>query len=59
VNTLKAKPSDTVKGSGTVALATAGKGGTFTINATTDNGAKISGTIKCEAFTTRAAVAGH
>ncbi len=59
VNTLKAKPSDAVKGSGTVSLAPTGKGGTFTIDAKAENGATISGTIKCEAFTTRAAVAGH
>ncbi len=59
VDTLRAKPSDAVKGLGTVSLAPAGNGGTFTIDAKAENGAKISGTIKCEAFTTRAAVAGH
>ncbi len=59
VDTLKSKPSDAVKGSGTVSLAPAGNGGTFTIDAKAENGATISGTIKCEAFTTRAAVAGH
>ena len=59
VDTLKARPSDAVKGSGTVSLAPSGKGGTFTIDAKAENGAKISGTIKCDAFTTRAAVAGN
>jgi hypothetical protein len=49
----------TKKGSGTVTLTPEGKGGTFTINATTDSGAKVSGTIKCDAFTASEAVAGN
>ncbi len=46
------------KGSGTVTMAPEGKGGIFTITATTDSGAKVSGTIKCDAFTAAEAVAG-
>jgi hypothetical protein len=46
------------QGSGTVTFAPQGTGGTFTINATSDSGAKISGTVKCEAFTPAEAVAG-
>lgn len=46
------------KGSGTVVLAPEGNGGTFTIKGTTDSGAKVSGTIKCDAFTAAVAVAG-
>jgi hypothetical protein len=38
-------------GTGTVAYAAEGKGGTFTINATAAGGMKISGTVKCDAFT--------
>lgn len=51
VSTVKVGAKGTVDGSGTVTLARAGKGGTFTIAATTAKGAKITGTIKCEAFT--------
>ena len=38
-------------------MAPEGKGGIFTITATTDSGAKVSGTIKCDAFTAAEAVA--
>ena len=51
VNTVKVGANGTVEGSGTVTLARQGKGGTFTVAATTAKGAKISGTIKCDAFT--------
>lgn len=46
------------KGTGTVTFAPEGKGGVFTIRATTDSGAKVTGTIKCDAFTAAEAVAG-
>jgi hypothetical protein len=36
-----------------------GKGGTFTLNATAGSGAAVTGTIKCDAFTVPAAVAGN
>jgi hypothetical protein len=57
VDTVKG-PGRTAKGSGSVVLAPSGKGGTLTINATASGGAKISGTVKCDAFTPRVAVAG-
>ncbi len=44
-----------VGGSGKVVLAPSGSGGTFTIKATTANGAAIIGTIQCSAF--KAAIA--
>ena len=40
-----------VTGTGTVTLAPAAKGGTFTIDAKGTSGEAASGTIKCEAFT--------
>ena len=49
-NTVKGKDAGPIKGSGTVTFAPAGSGGTFTVNATAADGAKISGTIKCDAF---------
>ncbi len=54
-DTVKTKNGGSPQGSGEVTFASDGAGGTFTINATAANGAKISGTIKCDAF--RAAVA--
>lgn len=54
-DTVKGKDAGPTKGSGTVTIAPAGTGGMFTVNATAANGAKISGTIKCDAF--RAVVA--
>ena len=59
VNTVKAPKATSVTGSATVKFAPEGKGGTFTLNATAGSGAAVTGTIKCEAFTTPAAVAGH
>jgi hypothetical protein len=47
-----------VSGSGTVTLAKAGKGGTFTVDARDKAGAPITGTIKCEAFTAAIAEGG-
>jgi hypothetical protein len=46
-------------GSGTVALAPAGKGGTFTIEAKAKSGETIAGTIRCEAFTAAIAEGGN
>lgn len=54
-DTVKTKDGGSPKGSGEVTFAAAGAGGTFTVNATAANGAKISGSITCDAF--RAAVA--
>ena len=51
VNTVKADQSAPARGSGTISVAPAGKGGTFTIDAVTPEGAPITGTITCEAFT--------
>lgn len=45
-------------GSGSVKLAPEGKGGTFTVDATTASAAKITGTIRCAAFPASRAVAG-
>jgi hypothetical protein len=59
VNTVKAPKATSVTGSATVKFAPEGKGGTFTLNATAGSGAAITGTIKCEAFTTPVAVAGN
>lgn len=58
INTVRA-PQARVVGSATVTFAPQGTGGTFTINGTSDSGAKISGTIRCDAFTVPAAVAGE
>ena len=46
------------KGAGSVTFVPEGKGGTFTIKGSTDSGATISGTIRCEAFTPAEVVAG-
>lgn len=52
VNTVKGPGGQSQpSGTGTVAYAAEGKGGTFTINATAAGGMKISGTVKCDAFT--------
>jgi hypothetical protein len=45
-------------GSGSVKLTPEGTGGTFTIDVTTASAAKITGTIKCDAFPASEAVAG-
>ncbi len=49
-DTVKTKNGGSPEGSGQVTFAPAGSGGTFTVNATTANGARISGTLKCDAF---------
>ena len=46
-------------GSGTVSMAPAGKGGTFTLDAKDSGGQAIKGTIKCEAFTAAVAEGGN
>ncbi len=58
VNTVKPGGESSVKGSGTVIFTTSGAGGTFSINATGANGAAITGTIKCSAFTAAIAEGG-
>ena len=57
-DTVKVGQRGDVQGSGTVRLDTAGQGGVFTINAVSQDGTKISGTIKCDRFTSGEAVAG-
>jgi hypothetical protein len=49
-DTVKGKDARPTKGAGSIAFAAAGVGGVFTVNATAANGAKMSGTIKCDAF---------
>ena len=58
VSTVKVGQRGDAQGSGTVKLDTSGQGGLFTINAATKDGAKISGTIKCDRFTSPEPVAG-
>ncbi len=58
VNTVRVSGESAVQGSGKVTLTTQGAGGTFTINATAANGAAISGTIQCSAFTQAVAEGG-
>jgi hypothetical protein len=48
----------TVTGSGKVTLVAAGKGGVFTVDAKTAEGAAVTGTIKCEAFAPHVAEGG-
>jgi hypothetical protein len=45
-------------GSGSVKLAREGSGGTFTLDLTTASAARITGTVKCDAFTASQPVAG-
>jgi hypothetical protein len=59
VNTVKAPRAPAAVGSATVKFAAEGKGGIFTLNAKSGSGAAVTGTIKCEAFTTPAVVAGN
>jgi hypothetical protein len=51
--TLSPNKKGTTEGSGKVTFEPAGTGGTFTIDATASNGAKISGTVTCDAFKPR------
>ena len=48
VNTVRG--GGTMSGSGKVTFEKAGNGGTFTVDAKAENGAAISGTIRCDAF---------
>ena len=50
VDTVKSGKGKSEPGSGKVSFSTSGAGGTFTINTTTKDGAAITGTIKCSAF---------
>jgi hypothetical protein len=50
VSTVKVGQQGEVKGSGRATFTKAGAGGTFTLDATADTGAKITGTITCERF---------
>jgi hypothetical protein len=59
VDTVKVGAKGTPQGSGTVTLAPEGTGGTFTISAVAADGARISGTVKCGAFTAAIAEGGH
>ena len=56
INTVK---GGQVMGSGTVTLAPAAKGGTFTIDAKTRMGDPVAGTIRCDAFTPAIAEGGN
>ena len=58
VDTVKVGQRGDVQGSGTVKLDTSGQGGVITINAVSQDGAKISGTIKCDRFTSEEAAGG-
>jgi hypothetical protein len=51
VNTVKGGRAPAPSGTATVLLTPAGKGGTFQVDATTTAGTKITGTVRCEAFT--------
>jgi hypothetical protein len=59
VNTVKAGNAPAPSGSGTVKLAPAGSGGTFTIDAKTADGAAITGTVKCDEFLAAVAEGGN
>jgi hypothetical protein len=50
VTTVKTDQGGSLKGSGVVTFTPVSAGGTFTVNATASNGAKITGTIKCNGF---------
>ena len=51
VSTVQVRGKGTQQGRGTVTMAPAGSGGTFTIDATADTGSRITGTITCDRFT--------
>ena len=59
ITTVKAPNSGPTRGSGTISLASAAKGGTFTIEAATREGTRITGTIACGAFTAAVAEGGN
>jgi hypothetical protein len=50
IDTVKVPGKNSTLGSGKVTLATPGAGGKFTIHATAEDGAAITGTIDCSAF---------
>ncbi len=50
VDTVKTKDGGDPTGSGQVTFVPAGAGGTFTVNATTAQGVKITGTLRCDGF---------
>jgi hypothetical protein len=50
VSTVSVKGKGTRQGTGSVAMAPNGAGGTFTIDATAETGARITGTITCGTF---------
>lgn len=58
-DTVKTKDGGSPQGSGEVKFAPAGAGGTFSVNAISGTGVKISGTIKCDAFRAMAAEGGN
>ena len=58
-DTVKTKDGGAPQGSGEVKFAPAGGGGTFTVDATTASGVKITGTIKCDAFRPASAEGGN
>jgi len=58
-STVKTKDGGSPEGSGEVTFAKAGAGGTFTVNATTANGTKVSGTVSCGGFRAAFAEGGH
>jgi hypothetical protein len=59
VNTVKVGTHTDTQGTGTVKFEPAAQGGTFTIDATAADGAKITGTVKCESFTAAIAEGGN
>jgi hypothetical protein len=59
VNTVKVGTHTDTQGTGTVKFEPAAQGGTFTIDATAADGAKITGTVKCESFTAATAEGGN
>jgi hypothetical protein len=50
VRTVKTNEGGTIQGSGKMTFTPSKPGGTFTIDATAANGAALTGTIKCSAF---------
>jgi hypothetical protein len=58
VNTVTLSRESAVRGSGKVTFTTSGAGGTFMINGKAANGAAITGTIQCSAFTNATAEGG-
>jgi hypothetical protein len=58
MSTVKVGDKGTTEGTGGIAFARDGAGGTFTVNGTAGNGARISGTVTCAAFTAATAEGG-